>query len=156
MKPGVKEKKAGAHMDRIDSEIIDFLQQDAKAGIKKIARSLGVPMSTVHHRIARMQNEGMIKRYTIVPDFKKAGIPVCAYVFVTVGHSGLGSQEAIAAQIRKIEHVSEANIVSGEIDIIAKIRAASVEEIGTKVIGKIREIKGVEGTVTSFVMREIE
>ncbi|MFA5106060.1 MAG: Lrp/AsnC family transcriptional regulator [Candidatus Micrarchaeia archaeon] len=143
-------------MDKTDSEILAQLQQDAKAGIKKIARKTGVPMSTVHHRIARMQKEGLIKKYTIVPDFKKAGVPVCAYVFVTVGHSGLVSQESIAAQIRKLDNVSEANIVSGEIDIIAKIRAESVEDIGTKVIGKIREIKGVEGTVTSFVMREVE
>ncbi|HQT44375.1 MAG TPA: Lrp/AsnC family transcriptional regulator [Candidatus Micrarchaeota archaeon] len=143
-------------MDKIDNEILKELQADAKSGIKKIARKTGVPMSTVHHRITRMQSEGVIRRYTVVPDYKQAGIPVCAYVFITVGHSGLASQETVAREIRKIDNVSEANIVSGEIDIIAKIRAASVEEIGTKVIGRIREIKGVEKTVTSIVMREIE
>ncbi len=143
-------------MDNTDFDILEELQTDAKAGMKKISRRLRLPMSTVHHRITKMQKGGIIKKYTIVPDFKKAGLPVCAYVFVTVGHSGLATQETVAREIRKIENVSEANIVSGEIDIIAKIRAASVEDIGTKVIGKIREIKGVEKTETSFVMREIE
>lgn len=49
----------------------------------------------------------------------------------------------------------EANIVSGEIDIIAKVRAADIDSLGDMVISKIRNIKGVAKTVTCVVMKEI-
>lgn len=143
-------------MDRIDRGILALLESDGKAGIKKIARKMGLPMSTAHHRIIRMEREGVIRKYAAVPDYKKVGLPVCAYLLVNVSYGGISSQEEVARQIRKIPSVLEAAIVSGEIDIIAKVRAADIDNLGETVIGKIRKIPGVSRTVTSVVMKEID
>ena len=143
-------------MDKKDKDILHELQQDGKAGIKKIAKIVGVPMSTAHHRILRMERDGVILKYAAVPDYRKVGLPVCAYLLVNVSYTGISSQEEVARQIRRIPNVLEASIVSGEIDIVAKVRAADIDELGETVIRKIRKIAGVSKTVTSVVMKEID
>lgn len=143
-------------MDRIDREILETLEEDGKAGLKKIAKRAGVPMSTAHHRVLRMEREGVIRKYAAMPDYRKIGLPVCAYLLVNVDYVGISSQEQVARQIRKIPGVLEAAIVSGEIDIIAKVRARDIDALGETVIGKIRKIPGVAKTVTSVAMKEIE
>ncbi len=143
-------------MDEIDRKILGELQIDGKAKLKKIAKKAGVPMSTAHHRVLRMEKEGVIKRYAAVPDFRKIGLPVCAYVFVNVDHANLRSQEEIAGELKKIPNVLEANIVSGELDIIVKARAADVEDLGKTVVGKMRGIRGISKTITSVMLKEME
>jgi len=143
-------------MDKTDKEILGELAADGKAKIRKISKKTGLPMSTVHHRIARMEKDGLIRKYAAIPDYKKIGLPVCAYVLVNVEYSQIHSQEAVAREIRKLPNVLEVNIISGEIDIIAKVRSASIDELGETVISRLRNIKGVAKTVTSVVMKEIE
>ena len=143
-------------MDEKDLEILRELQKDGKAKIKKIAKKLGIPMSTVHHRILRMEKGGIIKKYMAVPDYRKIGLPVCFYVLVNVSYGEATSQEAVARKIRKIPNVLEVNIVSGELDIIVKARAADIEDLGKSVLDKMRNIRGVLKTVTSVVMREMD
>jgi Lrp/AsnC family transcriptional regulator for asnA, asnC and gidA len=143
-------------MDKTDMEILSHLADDGKAKIRAIAKKAGLPMSTVHHRIGKMEREGVIRKYSAVPDYRKIGLPVCAYVLVNVEYSGIRSQEAVAREIRRLPNVLETNIISGEIDIIAKVRAGSIDELGETVIKRLRNIKGVAKTVTSVVMKEME
>lgn len=143
-------------MDEKDREILEALMQDGKAKINQISRKLGLPMSTVHHRILKMEKGRIIKKYSALPDYRKIGLSVCAYVLVNVEYAGKFSQEAVAREIRKLPNVLEVNIVSGDTDIIAKVRGENVESLSSEVIEKLRNIKGVAKTVTSFVMKEIE
>ena len=143
-------------MDKTDSEILAELAADGKARMRSIAKKTGLPMSTVHHRISKMEKEGAIRKYAAIPDYRKIGLPVCAYVLVNVEYSQIHSQEAVARQISRLPNVLEVSIISGEIDIIAKVRAASIDELGETVITRLRNIKGVAKTVTSVVMKEME
>ncbi len=143
-------------MDQKDMEILGELITDGKAKIKKIAKKLGLPMSTVHHRILRMEKEGLIKKYTAIPNYKKIGLPILAYVFANVDYSKATSQEEVACEIKKLPNIMEVNIVAGEIDIVAKIRVKDIDELSDVVIKKMRNIKGMAKTVTAVVMKEIE
>lgn len=151
-----KDRREEIRIDEIDRDILHELMADGKARIKTISKKLALPMSTVHHRIMKMEKQKIIKKYAAVPDYKKLGLPILAYVFVTVDYSKIASQEAVAREIKRIPNVLEANIVSGEIDIIVKVRAKDVDEMTDIIISKMRNVKGVAKTVTSVVMREIE
>jgi Lrp/AsnC family transcriptional regulator, leucine-responsive regulatory protein len=143
-------------MDEKDTDILRELMADGKAKIRSISRKIGLPMSTVHHRILKMESSGLIRRFSAIPDYKKLGLPICAYVFINVDYTKIESQDAVASQIRKLPNVADVSIVSGDIDIIAKIRAKDVEDLSGSVIEKLRNIKGVSRTVTSVVMKEID
>lgn len=142
-------------MDEKDSEILTELMADGKAKIKALSRKLGLPMSTVHHRILRMEKDGIIKRYAAIPDYRKVGLPIAAYIFINVDYSKIQSQEDVAREISKLPNVLDVSIVSGEIDIIAKIRAKDVDDMGEAVIRRLRTIKGIAKTVTAVAMKEM-
>ncbi len=154
-KPFVGILPIGIIMDEKDSEILAELMKDGKAKIKALSRKLGLPMSTVHHRILRMEKDGIIKRYAVIPDYRKVGLPIAAYIFINVDYSKIESQEDVAKEIRKLPNVLDVSMVSGEIDIITKIRAKDVDDMGDAVIKKLRTIKGIAKTVTAVVMKEV-
>jgi DNA-binding Lrp family transcriptional regulator len=137
-----------------DLEILRELMADGKARIRKISRKLGLPMSTVHHRILRMEKEGVIRKYAAIPDYRKIGLPIAAYVFVNVDYSKIESQEDIAAQIKKLPNVLDVCIVSGEIDLIVKLRAKDVDALSDAITKRLRNIRGIAKTVTAVVMKE--
>ncbi|MHA1686418.1 MAG: Lrp/AsnC family transcriptional regulator [Candidatus Heimdallarchaeaceae archaeon] len=58
-------------------------------------------------------------------------------------------QQSIAEEISKIPQVYEIHIITGEYDIIAKVRTASVDELGKVVVNHIRNVKGVAKTLTN-------
>jgi len=142
-------------MDQHDKDILGELAKNGKAKIKKIAKKLGLPMSTVHHRIKQLEGNGTIKRYEAVLDYKKMGITLTAFVFITVNYDKIKSQEDVARAIGKMENVDGAYIVTGETDIIAKIRARDVDELNDIIIRRLRAVEGVEKTRTSVVLKEI-
>jgi DNA-binding Lrp family transcriptional regulator len=142
-------------MDEKDREILGELMADGKAKIKLLSRRLGLPMSTVHHRILRMEKDGVIKRYAAIPDYRKVGLPIAAYIFISVDYAKIDSQESVALEIKKLPNVLDVSIVSGEIDIVAKIRARDVDDLGESVIRKLRTIKGIAKTVTAVAMKEV-
>jgi DNA-binding Lrp family transcriptional regulator len=58
------------------------------------------------------------------------------------------SQRDLAEQISKIQGIEEVHIISGEWDIIAKVRSSSIEDIGDLILDRIRALEGVGSTIT--------
>jgi DNA-binding Lrp family transcriptional regulator len=134
-------------MDGKDIQILRILMHDARRSVVNIARELNLPRSTVNDRIRKMVKERIIKKFTTVPDYSKLGLGVKAYILVSFRSDGI-NQHQLAEQIAKIDSVYEVSLISGEWDIIVKVRAPSVESIGRLVIDRLRSMKGVERTQT--------
>ena len=95
-----------------------------------------------------MKKEGIIKKFTAIIDYKKTGLPTEVFIFVSF-QSGLDiSQRELAKRISKIKGIYEVHIISGEYDLLLKVRGESLEDIGKLVIDKLRSLKGVASTLT--------
>lgn len=135
-------------LDEKDLAILRELRKDARRSTKSIAKDLAIPRATVHERIKRMVDKGVVKGFTVVPDHAKLGEPVTAFILVSfVPNSGSGQRE-LADRIAALEGVHEVHLVSGEHDILLKVRGGSIEHIGALVIDKIRPLEGVGRTLT--------
>ena len=136
-----------------DEAIIRKLRLDSSEPVSEIASDLNMPRTTVQERIRKLVQNGVIKRFTLQLDYSKIGKPVTAFILVSfLAGSGVSQKEA-AQKIAEIDDVYEVHVISGEWDIIAKARGASIQSIGELVLDKIRNVKGVERTLTctSFV-----
>jgi Lrp/AsnC family leucine-responsive transcriptional regulator len=143
------ERNVTGMLDEKDRAILGALEKDARRSTKAIAAELNIPRATVHERIKRMRERGIIKGFTVVPDFSKMGEPITAFVLVSfTPPSGALSQREVAQQIAGLEGVHEVHLISGEYDILVKVRGVSMENIGSLVIDKIRQIDGVGRTLT--------
>lgn len=136
-----------------DDVIIRKLQSDSSRPVSELASELQLPRTTVQERIKKLVQNGVIKRFTVQLDYSKVGKPVTVFILVSfLAGSGVSQKEA-AEKIAQIEDIFEVHVISGDWDIIAKARGESIQSIGELVLDKIRNVKGVERTLTcaSFV-----
>ncbi len=135
-------------IDEKDKLILEELAKDARLPTKRIAANLDIPRVTVHTRIEKMKLEGVIKKFTILKDFTKIGLPVTAFVFVAYNPQDNISQQLVAEKISEMENVFEVHLISGEWDMLVKLRGESLVQIGKIVLDDIRTLKGVAKTIT--------
>ena len=140
-------------MEEKDEIIIRKLRLDSSQPISELAADLQLPRTTVQERIKKLVQNGIIKRFTLQLDYAKIGKPVTAFILVSfLAGTGVSQKEA-AQKIAEIPDIYEVHVISGDWDIIAKARGESIQSIGELVLDKIRNVKGVERTLTctSFV-----
>lgn len=135
-----------------DAKILGLLKSNARLSVRSIAKQLSVPPTTVHSRIKKMEKDGVIRGYTTVLDDGRLGIGAKAFVFISLySRSKKSSLEFIMNEIAKFPEVQEICAISGDWDILVKLKGKTTDDIGRFVIKNLRKIKGVEKTVTSIV-----
>jgi len=107
-----------------------------------IGKALDVSDATVYNRVKRLNEAGVIKRFTIEVDEAAVGKRVSGFIMVSVKP---GAVKEVSEQLAEIERVSEVHEIHGSEDLIVKVRAKNLGRLRS-VILKIREIPGVVQT----------
>jgi DNA-binding Lrp family transcriptional regulator len=58
--------------------------KDSRRSDRELAKALGISQPTVSRTIRKLQKEGIIKEYTVIPDFHKLGFEILAITFLAV------------------------------------------------------------------------
>ncbi|MCX6665098.1 MAG: Lrp/AsnC family transcriptional regulator [Euryarchaeota archaeon] len=135
-------------IDKKDEMIIAELKKDARKTTKAIAANINIPRVTVHDRIQKMIHKGIIKSFDVIIDYKKIGFTTEVFIFIAFTPNPEISQRQLAQRIAKLTGVYEVHIISGEYDLLLKVRGKSLEEIGKLVVDKLRQLQGVGRTLT--------
>ena len=142
-------------MDAKDAELINLLREDSRMPVSAIAKKLRMGRATVKQRMERLEEAHIIRRYTLDIDEGKAGSGYCAIVLIAF-MPGFASQREVAKRIASLSGVSELHLISGAWDMVARINAPSMEDIGRVVIDRLRSIEGVGRTETCSVFATIK
>ena len=146
-------------IDEKDRIILDLLRSDARLTTAEIYAHTKIPRTTVHNRIKKMRKTGIIGKFTIETNKKLLGIGLSAYIFCTVSYRTVKGhtidQLDVAKSIKGLPEVEEVSIVTGEIDLIVKVAMADVDALNSFIIEKLRNITGIERTVTSVVLSSV-
>ncbi|MDH2900745.1 MAG: Lrp/AsnC family transcriptional regulator [archaeon] len=134
--------------DKKDAEILARLRVNSNQSMSALAEDLSIPRTTLQERISRLISFGVIKRFTILQDYSKLGKGVTAFILISFQSSAGTSQKEASRELAQIPDIYEVHIISGDWDILVKARGESIESIGQLVMDKIRNIKGVERTLT--------
>ena len=146
-------------MDYKDEKILDVLKENSKLSTQQISKKTSIPITTVHHRIKRLEKEGVIKKYTVVLDSKKIGKAIAAYINIVVDYKLLKeknmSQHELAKKLNQHESVEESAMVTGGTDIIIKVRVENIDELDNFVTKYLRNIDGIKKTQTMVILNEL-
>jgi len=150
-----------AKLDEKDIDILTLVQRDCKLTAREIARKINSPITTVFAKIKRMETLGIIKEYRAVLDPKKLNSGTAAFILASVTYGARNEEKSFsqrdrAAEIAKFPEVQEIHIITGDWDLLIKLRAESVDSIGRFVIDKLRFVKGIEKTLTCMVFETIK
>lgn len=146
---------SGKMLDRTDAELISLLRENGRMPVSGIAKRLGIGRATVKQRMEKLEKAQIIRKYTVEIDEEKVGAGYTAVVLISF-MPGFASQRDVARRISALKGVSELHLISGAWDMMAKVNAASVEEIGRIVIDQLRSIEGVSRTETCSVFSTIK
>lgn len=148
-------------IDEKHRKIIRELQKDSKKSLRDIGTSLGLPLSTIHSRIKKMEKDQLILGHKTLFDAKKLGLPTTAYIFIRLEFQDTDGRRAsdymnIVDQISAMPQIQEIHLMAGDWDIFVKVRAESTEAIGRLVIDQIRGIDGVDRCLTNMVFETVK
>jgi Lrp/AsnC family leucine-responsive transcriptional regulator len=109
---------------------------DARQPLSRVAEELDIPQTTLHQRVRKLEETGVIKGSRLIIDWEQVGLPVTAIASLRAGAGG-PLQEA-ADVLQAIPYVQGCFSVTGEFDLLVVIRARSSEHLG-ELLEELRE-----------------
>ena len=133
-------------IDDIDLRILDMLQRNGKLSQAKIAGAVGLTTPSVNERIKKMERHGMIKGFVALLDHEKMGLPLTAYIDVTLEHPRF--EKSFVDDLEKLLAVQECHYVAGDFAYRLKVKAANPGALTDFIQHRLLVMKGVSGART--------
>lgn len=135
-------------LNKEDEKLLALLQRDARASISDLARALDVSRTTVQNRLQRLQDNGIIKGFTVELGTDYLTNLVSAHVSIKVRQK-LTARTNI--ELRQRPQIVALYAISGEYDLIAIVQAQSTEQL-SHLLDDIGNLEGVERTTSSVIL----
>lgn len=133
-------------LDNIDRQILAELTTDARVSFQDIARRLVVSGGTVHVRVHKMREAGIIKGFRVVINPEKMGYDVCAFIGINL-HSA-GDYPVVMEKLRDIPEITEIHYTTGGYSIFIKVLTASTRELHHFLVDRLQKIDEIQSTET--------
>lgn len=139
-------------MDKTDKLILKELSENARVTASEIAPGIGLSVQSVNKRIAKMKENGQIRKFTVKTDSKLVGKPLTAFLYVFL--EDFESEQAFLEYIGNDPDFIECFSISGEYDYLIKVTAESMEDYDQK-IHTMKFKYGIVKSMTHFCTREV-
>lgn len=139
-------------IDQIGYRILEELRDNGRVSIAKLAQHVGISRSNAYARVEAMRRAGVITGYSACVDPVRAGLGICALVFVTVYPQ---SWPDFLAELSQMPDVESAKITTGEHDAMLLTRGRDVESVHSFVIGVVAGLPQVKSVETVLVLDEV-
>src|SRR5512136_1835247 len=148
------DKEVAVTLEKNDKIILKMLQEDCNVSLKKIGEKTGLSSSTVHYRVNRLIEEGVITGFKACVDPLKVGKEILAISLVT-GRYGPEYSKKIGERIAKIPGVWAVYFMLGNIDFAVMLRASSREEL-KDIVDSFIKIEEVERSNTYLILERLK
>lgn len=139
-------------LDEIDFKLIQEYTQDSRRSLRKIAKKIGVAVTTVQEHTRKLERLGIIKGYSAIVDYEKLGYELTSISEVSVSKGKVVEVEETLAKFPETVAVYD---VSGSTDIISIARFKTKEQLN-KHIKKVLAIPFIEQTNTHLVLATVK
>tara|TARA_E500000178_G_C17006493_1_gene748362 strand:+ start:265 stop:744 length:480 start_codon:yes stop_codon:yes gene_type:complete len=138
-------------LDDIDYKVLDLLIDNSRIPYTDIAKKLLISAGTVHVRIKKMEDAGIISGSSLKLDYKKLGYTFIAYIGIFLEKTHLTNE--VLEKLNSIPFVTVAHITTGSYNIYCKIRSRNTNH-AKEIIFMIDDIEGVSRTETMISLEE--
>ncbi len=138
-------------LDEVDHQILDILIDNARIPFTDISKKLLVSAGTVHVRVKKMEDAGILKGSSLNLDYEKLGYSFIAYIGIYLERNDL--TEKVLSELEKIPNVTVAHITTGKFNIYCKLRAKDTKH-AKDLIFQIDDIPGISRSETMISLEE--
>ena len=140
------------NIDKLDLDIIQQLIHDASLSYAEIGKQLFVSAGTIHVRIKKLQEAGIISGVKYNVDLKKLGYDVIAFIGVYLEKSSL--YDVVAKELRLIPEIVRINYTTGNYSMFAEVVCKDINQLRSILHDELQKIKGIERTETFISLEE--
>jgi Lrp/AsnC family transcriptional regulator for asnA, asnC and gidA len=140
-------------LDDTDRRILNLLVQDAKLPYSEIARQLHVSGGTIHVRMTRLEEMGVVRGATLDLDLQKVGYGIQAFLGIFLLKSSYC--DSVIALLRSIPEVVSLHFTTGSYNLFARLACRDTQHLRNVLHDRVQQIEGVERTETLISLEEV-
>jgi Lrp/AsnC family transcriptional regulator for asnA, asnC and gidA len=139
-------------IDNLDIEILSILMNDATTAYTEIAKELIVSGGTIHVRMKKMQDLGIIKGSNLIVDAQKVGYDICAFLGIYL-EKGSIYHEAVE-KLKQVKEIVELHYTTGSYSMFAKIICRDTNHLRHVLNDEVQAVPGIQRTETFISLEE--
>ena len=137
-------------IDRLDRGILTALQENGRMSLTAIAKRVKAAPATVHERLTKLRQNGVVEGFSVLLDPRALGYTVTALVHLRTELSE--RVEQTVEDLKAIPEVDEVHVVSGEYDLVIKVRARDTGHLQELLVTRIHRVAGFIRSATEVCL----
>ncbi|ELR68972.1 Transcriptional regulator AsnC [Fulvivirga imtechensis AK7] len=143
---------ANYEIDNIDLKILEILLKNAKKPYTEVAKQVFVSGGTVHVRMKKLEDMGIVEGTTLKLDYSKLGYDITAFIGIFLSKSAL--YDEVIAELKQIPEIINVHYTTGNYSMFAKIHCKDTQHLKDLLHDKIQRVEGIVRTDTMISLEE--
>jgi Lrp/AsnC family transcriptional regulator, regulator for asnA, asnC and gidA len=139
-------------VDNVDLKILEILRDDAKKPFTEVAKKVHVSQGTVHVRMNKMEEAGIVEKTTVKINYAKLGFDITAFIGIYLEKSALYDQ--VVARLKQIPEITSIHYTTGNYSMFVKIHCRDTNHLKEVLHDKMQQVEGIERTETMISLEE--
>ena len=139
-------------LDEVDHQILDMLIDNTRIPFTDIAKKLIISAGTVHVRVKKMEEAGIVEKNTLKVNYAKLGYDITAFIGIFLQKSDL--YDIVLAQLKDIPEVTNIHYTTGNYSMFIRIHCKDTSHLKEVLHDKIQKVEGIERTETMISLEE--
>ena len=140
------------NLDKLDLQIIHEMMETSEISYAELGKKLFVSGGTIHVRIKKLQEIGIVKGTRLHVDLRELGYDVIAFVGIFLEKSSL--YDSVVKELKKIPEIVRLNYTTGNYSMFAEIVCKDIAQLRSVLHDELQKIKGIERTETFISLEE--
>lgn len=140
------------NLDKLDFQIIQEMMGNAEISYADLGKKLFVSGGTIHVRIKKLEEAGIVRGTKLNVDIKQLGYDVIAFIGIFLEKSSL--YDTVAKELKKIPEIVRLNYTTGNYSMFAEIICKNIQQLRFVLHDELQKIKGIERTETFISLEE--
>lgn len=139
-------------IDNTDLKILEILRDDAKKPFTEVARKVNVSQGTVHVRMTKLEEAGIVEKTTLKLNYARLGYDITAFIGIYLEKSALYDQ--VVSRLKEIQEITSIHYTTGNYSMFVKIHCRDTNHLKEVLHDKMQQVDGIERTETMISLEE--
>ena len=139
-------------VDNVDLKILEILRDDAKKPFTEVAKKVHVSQGTVHVRMNKMEEAGIVEKTTVKINYAKLGFDITAFIGIYLEKSAL--YDKVVSRLKEIPEITSIHYTTGNYSMFVKIHCRDTNHLKEVLHDKMQQVDGIERTETMISLEE--
>jgi Lrp/AsnC family leucine-responsive transcriptional regulator len=143
-------------MDSYDKNILRYLQENARISNVDLSQLVHLSPPQTLRRLRALEKRGLIQRYQTQINHAAVGLPIIAFIGLTLDRSHPKIALEVEASIREFSEIIECQNVSGDYEYLLKVVSPDLKTLASFLTGRLAQIPGVAAVKTMLRLQEVK